>query len=66
MEEMKKFRISLNYTIEKMSEEIGVSKSYYEKIETGNRKPSRNFIEKFKKKFPQFDTNIFFIQIQHA
>ena len=61
MEELKKFRMSMNFTILEMSNEIGVSKSFYEKIESGIRKPSRNFIEMLKKRFPQFDTNIFFI-----
>lgn len=61
MEKMKEFRTSLKYTVEKMAKEIGVSKSYYEKIETGNREPSRNFIKKFKNRFPQFDSNIFFV-----
>ena len=61
MEELKKFRMSMNFTILEMSNEIGVSKSFYEKIESGIRKPSRNFIEMLKKRFTQFDTNIFFI-----
>lgn len=60
MEELKKFRIAINLTINEMSKEVGVSKSYYEKIEMGCRKPSRNFIERLKNRFPQFDTNIFF------
>lgn len=61
MEELKNFRMSMNFTILEMANEIGVSKSFYEKIESGIRKPSRNFIEMLKKRFPQFDTNIFFI-----
>ena len=65
MEELKKFRMSMNFTILEMSNEIGVSKSFYEKIESGIRKPSRNFIEMLKKRFPQFDTNIFFIHRIH-
>lgn len=65
MEELKKFRNSMNLTINEMSQAIGVSKSYYEKIEMGFRKPSRNFIENLKKRFPQFDANIFFNISQH-
>lgn len=62
MEFLKKFRCSLGLTIQGFANEIEVSKSLYEKIETGARKPSREFITKLKKKFPQFDVNIFFIE----
>jgi len=62
MQELKSFRISLGLTILEFADGIGVSKSLYEKIETGDRKPSRQFTAKFKKKYPQFDVNIFFIQ----
>ena len=60
MEQIKQFRNSLNLTIKEFSKAIGVSKSLQEKIEMGNRKPSREYLEKLKKKFPQFDVNIFF------
>lgn len=60
MDKLKEFRISMDYTIKEMSNEIGVSKSYYEKIEAGIKEPSRNFIQHLKIRFPQFDTNIFF------
>ena len=50
----------MGLTIGEMSCKIGVSKSYYEKIEMGLRIPSANFIKKLKMQFPQFDTNIFF------
>ena len=39
---------------------IGVSTSFYEKIEYGQRKPSYNFIVKFKNAFPESDISIFF------
>lgn len=62
MEQLKKFRLSLGLTITGFSTSIRVSKSLYEKIEYGVRKPSRGFITKLKKAYPQFDTNIFFNQ----
>ena len=60
MEELKDFRISLGLTIKGFAEEIKVSKSLYEKVESGDRKPSREFITKLKTRFPQFDTNLLF------
>ncbi len=60
MEILKKFRLNRNYTTLQMAEKIGVSKSLYEKVELGIRKPSREFTSKLKKEFPEFDVNIFF------
>lgn len=60
MQELKSFRTSLNLTISQFADNIKVSKSLYEKVECGIRKPSRNFITKLKNKYPQFDVNIFF------
>lgn len=60
METLKGFRISLGLTIQQFAKSIEVSKSLYEKVECGVRKPSRVFITKFKKVYPQFDVNIFF------
>lgn len=60
MEKLKQFRIDRNLTIIEISNKIGVSKSLYEKVELGIRKPSREFTTKFKKNFPEFDVNIFF------
>lgn len=57
MEELKKFRTSKRYTMLEFAELIGVSLSLYSKVETGQRKPSRQFVEKLKKKFPSFNTN---------
>lgn len=46
-----------------MARKIGVSESYYEKIEYGNRTPSYNFLTKFKVAFPETNTdNIFLSQ----
>ena len=61
MEKLKQFRNSLGFTAIEMAEKIGVSKSLYDKVESGARKPSREFTTKLKEVFPQFDVNIFFI-----
>lgn len=60
MEHLKKLRKSLKLNKREMAKTIGVSFSYYEKIESGERNVSRNFLIKLKEKFPQFDINIFF------
>lgn len=60
MEELKEFRKSLNLTLQEFANKIEVSKSLYEKVENGFRKPSREFTTKLKAKYPQFDVNIFF------
>ena len=66
MQELKNFRIILNLTAKQMADSIGVSKSLYEKVETGRRKPSNNFTFKFKRKYPKFDVNIFFVKWNHV
>lgn len=60
MKTLKDFRISLNLTLQEFASSIGVSKSLYQKVESGDRKPSREFTTKLKIKYPQFDVNIFF------
>lgn len=54
------FRKTRNYSIDAMAKEIGVSTSFYEKIEYGERNPSYNFISLFKRVFPEADTNYIF------
>lgn len=60
MQQLKDFRVSLGLTIPQFATEIKVSKSLYEKVETGVRKPSREFLTKLKHRYPQFDINILF------
>lgn len=60
MEQIKEFRNSLGLTINEFAREIKVSKSLHEKIESGARKPSREYITKLKSRYPQFDTNLLF------
>lgn len=65
MEELKAFRINMNMSPQDFATSIGVSLSLYQKVEAGFRKPSRDFTEKLKKKYPQFDVNIFFAESIH-
>lgn len=60
MRELIDFRMRLKLTQKEMACEIGVSKSYYQKIEGRFKKPGRGFIEKFQKTFPNVDIGIFF------
>lgn len=55
------FRNSHNITIPFMAEKIGVSRSYYEKIEYGHKSPSFNFLTKFKSTFPEADASDIFL-----
>lgn len=67
MNNLTKFRINLKKSTSEMASIIGVSKSYYEKIEYEDRNPSYNFITKFKKAFPSTDVDsIFFDQQPHV
>lgn len=65
MQGMKEFRESLNLTQLEMSETLGISHSYYTKIEMGQKTPSYNFIRKFRKIYQQFDIENFFEDRKH-
>lgn len=55
------FRKSLNLKQNEIAKEIGVSPSYYYKVESGYQNPSYEFLLKFKKKFPNVSVDkIFF------
>ncbi len=60
--ELINFRHSKKLTITEMASSLGISKSFYEKIEYGDRFPSYNFQYKFKKIYP--DADIKFIRIE--
>ena len=60
MKTLKKFRNEQEKTREQMAKLLGISVSLYDLVETGIRKPSRNFLTRFKKVFPTFDMNVFF------
>lgn len=62
--ELKEFRNSKKMSMQRMADEIGVSKSYYEKIEHGERRPSYNFMEKFINRFPDANINVIFFDLK--
>lgn len=57
------FRAQQGFTLQQMAEKLGVSLALYNAIEYDQRKPSRNFMERFKRVFPTFDINIFFDEL---
>ena len=57
---LKEFRDNLGLTQNQMAEEIGVSKSYYSKVESGFRKPSFEFLRKLKSRFSDVDIDEMF------
>lgn len=48
---LKIFRIQHNLTQSDMAERVGCSRDAYREIESGNRNPSYDFMEKFKEAF---------------
>lgn len=50
---LKDFRKSKGLNQKQMAKEIGVSVSYYYKIESGNHNPSYEFMRKLKDRFPK-------------
>lgn len=59
------FRESLNMSQKDMASTLGISSSFYTKIELGQRNPSFNFIKKMKKKFNMNVDEIFFKSQSH-
>ncbi len=59
---LSKFRESKGLSLEQMSSKIGVSKSFYEKIEYQDRNPSYRFITLFLKAFPEAKVEEIFFQ----
>ncbi len=60
MQEIKDIRLFLHKTQKEMADILGISLSYYIKIECGYRKLSVNVLEELKRNFPNIDINIFF------
>lgn len=60
MDKLLEFRLSKGLNKIEMAKKIGVSRSYYEKIEFSKRNLTVNFLRKLKKAFPEFDILIFF------
>ena len=50
--ELERIRNGMNLNQKQMAKIIGISTSYYYKIEAGYRFPSYSFLKKFKKAFP--------------
>lgn len=65
MKTLKEFREAIGKTQEEMAKELGISKSFYEKVESNERKPSRALIERIKQKYPLIDVNIF-LELNHT
>ena len=65
MNYLTEFRKEKGFSREQMAQQIGISLSLYDKVEFGARTPSRNFLDRFKKTFPEFDMNIFFGKNTH-
>ncbi|RDY22847.1 XRE family transcriptional regulator [Romboutsia maritimum] len=60
------FRNSKNLKQREMANILGVSLTFYSKIETGVRNPSYNFLLKFKSIFNEANVDeIFFNDLQH-
>lgn len=57
---LKTYRISLNLNQKEMAQKIGVSASYYYKVESENQNPSFEFLSKFKKAFPKISIDELF------
>ena len=54
------FRKSLNLKQNEIAKEIGVSPSYYYKVESGYQNPSYEFLAKFKRRFPDARIDVLF------
>ena len=63
MNNLRELRKENGYSQEQMAAELGVSLSMYQKVEQGNAKAGRNFMEKIKQRFPEASIDyIFFLQ----
>lgn len=58
---LKSFRNSLHKSQDEMAESVGISLSFYTKLELGLKNPSLNTIKKFKDAFPTADVNNIFL-----
>lgn len=59
MKTLKEFREAIGKTQQEMANEFNISKSMYEKLESGDKKPGRELIRKIKLKYPLIDVSIF-------
>lgn len=56
------FRKEKNLTQEEFSNKLGITLTYYSKIELGLRNPSYNFLNKFKNAFPEASIDVIFFK----
>ena len=59
MKTFREFRKAIGKTKREVANEIGITLSMYEKLESGERKPSRELIKKIKMAYPLIDVSIF-------
>ena len=65
MEALKEFRLEKTLSKDRMARKIGVSTSFFEKVENGHAKPSRGFMEKLKSVYPEVNLDkMFFSDLQ--
>lgn len=63
---LEEFRKSKKLNQKEMAKEIGVSTSYYYKIESGYQNPSYDFLVKLKERFSEVNINeMFFDKTKH-
>ena len=60
MEKLREFRESLYLSQKNMAKKIGISPSYYYKVESGYQNPSYEFLAKFKRRFPDASIDVLF------
>lgn len=60
MDKLKEFRNSKKLSQKEMAIQIGVSPSYYYKVESGYQNPSYEFLAKFKRRFPDASIDVLF------
>lgn len=58
--QLKKFRKSQNLTVKEMAEILEVTESHYYKLEEEHKKPSYEFMKRFKEKFNERIDKVFF------
>lgn len=60
MNNLREFRKENGLNQEQMAAELGVSLSMYQKVEQGNAKAGRKFMEKIKQRFPEASIDYIF------
>ena len=60
MDKLREFRESLHLSQKNMAKRIGVSPSYYYKVESGYQNPSYEFLAQFKRRCPNVSVDDLF------